>query len=155
MTIFLKPSPDVLVFMVRGIILNEDRLSWEISGSQLLFQIRSISLCVEDRSALVEKSGRKDVDRSKNFEGLSLACHRDKRLGSTSRPSPMEGGVLTETGFVLVNQTGFLPLGFFLISGYVSRIQPAFCRASARAKRRLGRCTENPNSWSILRTCPG
>jgi hypothetical protein len=76
-------------------------------------------------------------------------------LPADPTPSGVQRGVLPEARFVGANQRPVFSLGFFLRLGYVWRCQRSCWRASARASRRRGRCTEKPRPWRNLRTCAG
>jgi len=149
-----KPSPDIFVFVVRRIVLNEHRLPRKVRSSEL-FQIGQVRGGIKDLRKFIEESSGKQFHGPKHLHAVPLPRDWDKRLASGLRPRLVERRILPKTGFVVVDQGCPFGIGFFLMLGYVYRIQRDRCASSAFAKRRFGRWTVNPKSCKSFLTCPG
>ncbi len=109
-----------------------------------LFEEAEVSSGVEDRVlARVEPCAPK-FDGAENLHALAFSGYRDFRRASDAAPGSVERRVLAETGFVGEEERAVLRTGFFLRAGSMRRRHRSCAAASARAKTRRGRCTENP-----------
>ena len=109
----LEPVPYILVLVVRGVVLDEDRATAAVVSRQL-FQKRSIGRRIEDRVLRVVEASAPQFDCTEDLDALSLS--RYWNLGRTAHATPrrMQCGVLPETGLVRENQRPVLRAGFFL-----------------------------------------
>ena len=82
-----------------------------------VFKKPQVGFRIEDCISVIEKPGRINLHTAKDFNAPALAGDRDLRGRASAGPSRMEGGVLSETGFVLKDQRGSLRPGFFLMAG--------------------------------------
>lgn len=115
--VLFEPRPDVFVFVVRRIVLNEINLAREIA-SQNSFQISDVRVGAEDFLKMIKKPGTVKLDGPEDFQGVSLPRGRDLRLRGDSGPRLIKGGVLSEAGFVLEEEGRSFAFGFFLRLGY-------------------------------------
>lgn len=118
-SILLEPTPDVFVFVIRSIVLNQmDALRSAGSiGARQMVEKAKIGVRVEDGVSAIGKLCGTDFDRAENLDALSLPRNRDQGLVPHLRPCLVERGVLSETGFVFEeNESTFLD-GFFLMLG--------------------------------------
>lgn len=87
--------------IVRGEVVEES----EVGGS------------VEDGILLVMEAGVPEFDRAQDFDTLAFSADGDLGRMADAAPGGMQGGVLTETGFIGEDQGPVLGLGFFLRLG--------------------------------------
>lgn len=143
-TVFGKPHPHVAVFVVRCVVLNQEYFPG-IVASQDLLQIPDVCHSTENCLKVIKESRTIQLDGTKNLQRVSLPRRGDFWLRTTARPSAVEGGILPEARFVLVEECSPFALGFFLIFGYLYRAQRSCAPLSACARVFLGRWTENPS----------
>jgi len=140
-----KPCPYAPVFVIRGIVLNQIYFLRKITSHDS-FEIRTICFGIEDFLKMVEKTCTIQLDRTKNLERVSLPRSWYFHLTTYPRPRAIEGGVLPEARFVLEDDGRSLASCFFLMLGYLYRIQRDCTALSACASVFLGRWTDNPSS---------
>jgi hypothetical protein len=107
-----KPGPDIPVFVVGGVVLNE-RDSARNVMAQDSFQVLDVGLGVEHLLELGEEPGGVQLDGAEDFEGIALAGRGDFRLRPYPGPGLIEGGVLAEGGLVPKEDSRSLAGGFF------------------------------------------
>lgn len=101
---------------------------------------------IEDVLETVKEACAIQFYGAKNLESVSLAGSRYFWLRTYPRPCAVECGVLPEARFVFVKDGCPFVFGFFLMLGYLYRIQRSCAALSACASIFLGRWTENPRS---------
>jgi len=149
-----EPVPNAGILVIRGIVLNQNGSTAAVVEGQLMEECQ-VRGSIENGILLVMEAGLPEFDGAKDLDALTLAGDRDLRRPADPTPGGVQRGVLPEARFVGEDQRPVFSLGFFLRLGYVCRCQRSCWRASARASRRRGRCTEKPRPWRNLRTCPG
>src|SRR5271157_769653 len=99
----LEPVPDLGVLMIRGVVLNENGPAAAIMRGQAMQKIQ-VGGSIEDRGLRIVEAGTPKFDRAQDLHTLPFSADRD--LGWMAEPAPgnVQGGVLTETGFVGNNQ---------------------------------------------------
>ena len=111
-----EPGPDLPVFVVGGVVLNEMYSARNVMAKDS-FQVLDVGLGVEHLLELVEEPGGVQLDGAENFEGVALAGRGDFRLRPYPGPGLIEGGVLAEGGLVPKEESRPLGFGFFLTLG--------------------------------------
>jgi hypothetical protein len=111
-----EPAPDLSVLMVRGIVLNENGPAAAIMRGQAMEEIQ-VGGSIEDRGLRIVEAGAPKLDSAQDLHALAFAGDGD--LGRMAEPAPgrVQGGVLTETGFIGKNQRPIFGAGFFLRRG--------------------------------------
>ena len=111
-----EPTPNFRIFVIGGVVLDEDG-SLPPVGSRQLLQERQVAGSVEHRVLAVMETRTPEFDGAQNLHVLAFASDRD--LGRMAHPAPsgMQGRVLAEAGFVGKDQGPVLRVGFFLICG--------------------------------------
>ena len=111
-----EPLPNGGIFVVRGVVLDQNRSTPAIVPRQLLQEIE-VGRGVEDDVLSVMKSGVPQFDGTQDLHTLALSGDRD--FGRVADPAPggMQGGVLPEAGFVGEDQRPAFGAGFFLRLG--------------------------------------
>ena len=99
MTVGLEPSPDLRIFMIGGIILNQHR-PWTAIAPGELFEEAQISRGIEDRLLTIVEPGSPEFDGSKDFYILALAGDRNFHRTAHTAPGGVQRGILPETGFI-------------------------------------------------------
>ena len=117
-----EPSPDILIFVVGSVVLNQDRTLTPVSPRKL-FHESQICAGVEYTVALVVEGRLVQFDRAKDLHALSLAGDGYLRRMPYATPRCVQCGILPEAGFVGEDQCPVFPEGFFLRFGYVRRRQ--------------------------------
>ncbi len=112
MPVGLEPCPDFRVFMVGGVVLNQNRSLASVSPSDL-FKEADIRNSIEDRVLAVIETRAPKFDGGEDFHALALSGYANFRRASDAAPGGVEGRVLPETGFVgeeerPVSRAGFL-----------------------------------------------
>ena len=102
--------------MIRGVVLDEIDFPRKIAAHGF-FEIFDVGVGSEDPLEVVKKSGAVQCDDTEYLQGVSLPCGRNFRLSADAGPGLVEGGILSEAGFVFEEDRRFLALGFFLMSG--------------------------------------
>ena len=133
--------------MARTVVDHEEYFPSRPAHEQL--EEREERLRSEDGSELiVEPRPHLQRQRAEEMGGLAHAERVDPGLHADTSPCLVERTVEPETGFVPVHDNAAAGGGFFLMRGSVFRSHTVWASASARAKRRRGRCTEKPSSCS-------
>src|SRR5438093_13025285 len=122
MSIRFEPTPNVFVFVVGGIVLNQHGAAPTIAATELL-QESSVSGCVEHGVLRIVKTSALQVNRAKDLHVLTFPGNRDFGRATNPTPCRMECRILPEAGFVGEYQRPVLRARFFLIAGYVYRCQ--------------------------------
>ena len=112
-----KPSPDRSVFVVRGIVLNQDGSALAIMGGNLMLQERQVGLRIEDVIPLIEEPASLKVDGPQNLDALAFPGHRHIGGVTDTPPCRMKSGILPKAGFIAEDQRPPFALGFFLRRG--------------------------------------
>jgi hypothetical protein len=112
----LEPAPDLGVLMIGGVVLNENGTAAAIMRGQAMKEAQ-IGGSIEDGGLAIVEAGSPELDSAQDLHALAFAGDGD--LGGMAEPAPgsVQGGVLTETGFVGKNQRSVLGAGFFLRRG--------------------------------------
>ena len=116
MAVGLEPCPDLAVFVVRGVVLDQNGPLATISPGQL-FEEGEVGGRVEDRVLAIVKSCAPEFDGAENLYTLALSGDRDFGWATYATPGSMQRGVLPETRLVGEDQRPVPRLGFFLSSG--------------------------------------
>ncbi len=98
--------------MIRSIVLDEVDFSGKVPA-QNHFEIRDVSVGIEDVLEMVEESRTVKFDRAEDFEGVALSQGRYFGLMSSAGPCLVQRGVLPKAGFVLEKDRRVLAQGFF------------------------------------------
>ena len=116
MPIRFEPCPDLLVFVIRSIVLNQYGSAAAVASGQLVEEAQ-IGRGMEDGLLTVVEPRAPQLDRPKNLYGL--ARPGDGNLWGTTRATPgrVQRRVLPEAGFVGEDQRPVTRLGFFLRAG--------------------------------------
>ena len=116
MPIRFEPCPDLPVFVVGSIVLNEDGSAAAVASGQLVEEAQ-IGRGIEDGLLAVVEPRAPQLDRAKNLYGL--ARPGDGNLWGTTHATPgrVQRRVLPEAGFVGEDQRPVTRLGFFLRAG--------------------------------------
>lgn len=91
--VFFEPTPNIFVFMIRGIVLNQMNpvISGTTGGFGNLFKKDQIRFGVKDGITSVNKFCLVEIDGPKHFYAFSGAGYRDEGLDPDPRPRLMEG----------------------------------------------------------------
>ena len=116
MPVRFEPAPNARVFVIRGIVLNEDRSLTPVSPRQLLHEAH-ICRSVENNFLGIVELGAPEFDGAENFHTLALAGYQYSGWTPDAAPRGMQCRVLAEAGFVSKDQRRTLRPGFFLILG--------------------------------------
>lgn len=114
--ICLEPRGHVLVFVIRRVILDEDNTVGVIAPCDLLEEIE-VSFCVKDGVSMIGETRRVEFHAAEYLDALALPSHRHLGLASPASPGAVEGGVLSKTGLVRVDQRCVLRARFFFRLG--------------------------------------
>lgn len=117
-----EPQPDIPVFVVGRVVLNQEDFSGKVALDDA-FQVCNVGLSIEHCLKMVEEPCTIQLDRAKGLECVPLPGGRYFRLRTYSRPRAVERRVLPEARFVFVKEGGTFPFGFFLILGYLYLVQ--------------------------------
>jgi hypothetical protein len=112
----LKPTPDLRVLMIRGVVLNENGSAAAVVGSQLMEKVQ-VGRSIEDQSLRIVEANTPKLDGTQDLDALALAGDRDFRGMADAAPGGVKRRILSETGFVGENQRPVLGAGFFLRRG--------------------------------------
>ncbi len=107
-----EPHPNTSVFVVGGIVLNQEYLSPEIAAHDS-FEIGNVGFGVEHRLEIIKETGAVQLYGAENLEGVSLASGRYFWLRSYARPCAVECRVLSETRLVFEENDRPFVFGFF------------------------------------------
>src|ERR1700692_653929 len=143
MPVGFEPGPDLAVFMVGGVVLNQNRPLAAIPPGQL-FEEAEVGGGIENRVLAIVEPRAPEFDGAENLHVLALSGDRNFRWATHSAPGSVQRRILPEAGLVGENQHPVSLLVFFLRAGWGGRCQRSCAAASARASTRRGRCTENP-----------
>jgi len=102
--------------MIRGVVLNKNGPAAAIMRGQAMQEIQ-VGGSIEDGGLAVVEVGSPELDSAQDLHALAFASDGD--LGRMAEPAPgrVQGGVLTEAGFVGKNQRPVRGAGFFLRRG--------------------------------------
>ncbi len=112
----LEPAPDLSVLMIRGVVLNENGPAAAIMRGEAMQEIQ-VGGSIEDRGLRVVEAGTPEFDSAQDLHALAFAADGDLGGMAESAPGSVQGGVLTETGFIGKNQRPIFAAGFFLRRG--------------------------------------
>ncbi len=119
--IFLKPTPDIPILVVGGVIL--DQMDLVFSGFSArgchLFQEAQICLSIKDGFATVNELSLLEIDGAEDLDAFPGAGDRNQRLEADTGPGLVKSRVLTEAGFVFKEDVGPFVPRFFLMLGYL------------------------------------
>jgi hypothetical protein len=133
-----EPSPNIAIFVIGGVVLDEENLLRKIAMHDL-FEIGDIDPGIEYFLEAIEEACPVKLDGPEYFERVSLAGGGNLRLDSYGSPGLVERWVLPEAGLVSEKNGRPLLLGFFLRSGNRRRV-PRDCKSgSALANCLFGR----------------
>lgn len=88
MSIRREPVPDALVFVVRGVVLNQHCATPTVTAAEL-FQESSISGRVEDAVLSVVEASAPQVDCAKDLHVFAFSRNRDLGRATDSTPGRM------------------------------------------------------------------
>jgi hypothetical protein len=112
MPVGLEPSPDLRVFVIGSIILNQNRPLAAIAPGEL-FEEAQISGGIEDRLLTIVEPCAPEFDGAKYFYILALASDRNFHRATHPTPGGVQRGILPEAGFIGEDQRPMLRLCFF------------------------------------------
>ena len=112
----LEPAPDLGVLMIGGVVLNENGPAAAIMRGKAMQKIQ-VGGSIKDRGLRIVEAGTPKFDRAQDLHALAFASDGDLGRMAEAAPGSVQGGVLTETGFVGKNQRPVLRAGFFLRRG--------------------------------------
>lgn len=119
-SIFLKPTPDIRILVVGGIILNEMDLVFAGFAARAcqLFQEVQIRLSIKDGFATVNEFSLLEIDGAEDLDAFPGTRHSNQRLEADTGPGLVKRRVLPEAGFVFKEDVGPFVTRFFLMLGY-------------------------------------
>ena len=111
-----EPAPDFGVFVVGGVVLNQNGSTTPVMPGQL-FQKTQVGHGIEGRVLFVVEARAPQFDRTQDLHALALS--RDWNFGRMPHAAPggVQRRVLAEAGFVGENQSPVQGLGFFFRFG--------------------------------------
>ena len=112
----LEPTPDISVFVVRGVVLDKEDSTPPEAFDHVLDEAE-VRLGVENTVSLVHELGSVQLDGAQDLDALALSSHRDEWLATDARPGRMECRVLPEARLVCEDESSAFSLGFFLMFG--------------------------------------
>jgi hypothetical protein len=115
-TVGLEPMPHSGVFVIRSIVLNEDRSLPPVAAREL-FHEGQVGVCIEYGVLSVMKSRVPEFDCAQNLHALALPGDRNLWWTTSAAPGRVQCGILTEAGFVGKDQRPAFRAGFFLRLG--------------------------------------
>jgi len=116
MLVGLEPCPDISVFVVLGVVLNQNCSLAAVPASQL-FEEAEIGVAIEDGVLAIVEPCAPKFDCAENLHALPLSRHWDIRRASYAAPGGVKRRVLAETGFVCEDERPVSRAGFFLRAG--------------------------------------
>lgn len=146
--IFMEPPLPVFSEIVTWTIIDDEKDLTAPVTSHKQSKESPEGAAVEHVGKLIRKARVFQANGAEDMGCLSLTIGIDSGLLSDSGPSLVERSVEPETRFVAEEDHASAGGRFFFIAGNVF-FNHTVCRlASARASRRLGRCTEKPSLCS-------
>ena len=115
-TVGLEPCPYIAVFMVRGVVLNQDRSLAAVSPGQL-FEESEVGRGVEDGVPAIVEAGAPEFDGTENLYTFALSTDGNFRRMADTAPGRMQRRVLPKAGLVGKDQRPIPGLGFFFKAG--------------------------------------
>lgn len=116
MPIGLEPCPDLPVFVVGSVVLNQNGSPATVASGQLVEEAK-VGCGIEDCLLAVVKSRAPQLDRAENLNGLARTGDGNLRGTAHATPSRVQRRVLPEAGLVGEDQRPVKRLGFFLRAG--------------------------------------
>ena len=116
MPVGFEPGPDITVFVVRGVVLNQNGPLPAVSPRQL-FQETEVASGIEDRILAIIKTRTPQFDGAENLDVLTLAGDGNFWCPPYATPGGVERRVLPEAGFVGEDERPVSCAGFFLSAG--------------------------------------
>jgi hypothetical protein len=113
MAVITEPFPDLRSTMVGRVVVDEEHLLPRVALGQAP-EKGGVALAFEDIPVAVIEPGTIQIDRSEDLLGVPLPGRRDQRLMAPAGPGLIETGILTEAGFVGIEQRRIPISGFFL-----------------------------------------
>ena len=95
----LEPLPDVSVFVVGSVVLNQDCSLVVVSASQL-FEEAKIGAGIEDRVLTIVEACTPEFDGPKNLYALALPGYRHFRWATHATPGCVQRRILPKAGLV-------------------------------------------------------
>ena len=95
----LEPLPDVSVFVVGSVVLNQDCSLVAVSPGQL-FEESKIGTGIEDRVPAIVEACTPEFDGPKNLYALALPGNRHFRRATYAAPGGVQRRILPEAGLV-------------------------------------------------------
>ena len=112
----INPALHQRLLVIGRVIVNKNGALPPIASGQAL-QKGQVGFCVEDTVSLIMKPCLPHLDGPEDLDALALPGHGNLRRMSNSTPGGVQGGILTETGFVGKNQRPVFLLGVFFSLG--------------------------------------
>jgi hypothetical protein len=112
----LKPTPNLGVLMVRGVVLDENGPAAAIVGGEVMQEIE-VGGSIEDGGLPIMEAGVPELDGAQDLHALALPSDGNLWGMADAAPSGVERGVLPKAGFVGEDQRPVLGAGFFLRRG--------------------------------------
>ena len=95
----LEPLPDVSVFVVGSVVLNQNRSLVAVSPGQL-FEEAQIGAGIEDRVSAIVEACTPEFDGTENLYAFALPANRDFRRATHAAPGGVQRRILPEAGLV-------------------------------------------------------
>jgi hypothetical protein len=95
----VEPTPNLGVFMIRGVVLDEDGPGAAIVGGQLVQEVQ-IGASIEDGGLCIVEARLAQFDGTQDLDALAFAGDGNFRRVTDSAPGGVQGGILAEAGFV-------------------------------------------------------
>ena len=112
----LEPCPDLPVFVVGSVVLNQDGSPAAVASGQLVEEAK-IGRGIEDGLLAVVKPRAPQLDRAENLHGFARTGNGNLRGVTHATPGRVQRRVLPEAGLVGEDQRPVTRLGFFLRAG--------------------------------------
>jgi len=111
-----EPRPDLGIFVVGGVVLNQNCSLAAVSPSEL-FEEAEVRGGIEGGVLPVVESHAPKFDGAENLHVLAFSRHRDFRWAPDAAPGAVDRRVLPETGFVGEDERPVSRSSFFLRVG--------------------------------------
>ncbi len=96
-----EPSPDILVLVIRGVVLDEHCATAITTGK--LFQESTIGGGIENGVLRIVEAGTPEFDGAEDLDVLSFSSDGNLRRTTNAAPCRMQSRILSEAGLVRKN----------------------------------------------------
>jgi hypothetical protein len=112
MPVGLEPTPNIGIFMIGGVVLDQDGSLATVAPSEL-FEKGQIGSRVKDSLAPVVEPRAPEFNGTKNLHAFALSGNGNFRRAPHAAPGGMQRGILAEAGSIGKQQRPVSRLGFF------------------------------------------